>query len=205
MQQWGVRAPCRGIAKKIAGATQCNNERMKPLRAPGPAHHHHSALPAARAAGTTEGPKTHVDAVFPSPLSSAIVRASTGVPVGTGPIAGKVLGLYFSASWCGPCHDFTAKLKTFYDLRRSVGDFEVVLISLDTDPAAAAAYARTMPWLALHLDAVPTFFDTACRRPESIPTLLLLHPTEARVMPKGRDLVLARLEDGTADTEPFWK
>jgi thiol-disulfide isomerase/thioredoxin len=179
---------------------------MKPLRTPGPAHFVPTPPTPTPAPLAAEGPKTHVEAVFPGTLASAIVRAATGVPVGTGPILGKVLGLYFSASWCGPCHDFTAKLKTFYERRRrAVGDFEVVLISLDTDPVSAAAYAGTMPWLALHLDAVPSFFDKGCRRPESIPTLLLLHPTEPRVLSKGRDLVLARLEDDTVETEPFWR
>ncbi|CAJ0928763.1 unnamed protein product, partial [Mesorhabditis belari] len=50
-------------------------------------------------------------------------------------LKGKLVGLYFSAGWCGPCRMFTPKLKRFYE--KIVGednkDFEVVFVSRDRE------------------------------------------------------------------------
>lgn len=69
-------------------------------------------------------------------------------------LAGKTVGLYFTASWCGPCHRFTPRLVQFYERcrrARSAGDFEVVLVSWDDNEADQRKYASSfgMPWLAV--------------------------------------------------------
>ena len=38
-----------------------------------------------------------------------------GQEVSIDELKGKYVGLYFSASWCGPCRTFTPKLKKFRD------------------------------------------------------------------------------------------
>ncbi|CAB3405389.1 unnamed protein product [Caenorhabditis bovis] len=44
----------------------------------------------------------------------------------------KVVGLYFSASWCPPCRAFTPKLKRFYEaLKKDHPEFEIVFVSRD--------------------------------------------------------------------------
>lgn len=68
----------------------------------------------------------------------------------------KVIGLYFSADWCGPCRQFTPELSSFYEKmnnRRGQKDqFEIVLISRCRDMDSHYQYFAKMPWLALPLD-----------------------------------------------------
>jgi len=63
---------------------------------------------------------------------------------------GKVLGLYFSASWCPPCHAFTPKLVETYKAVKAAGkDFEVIFVSSDRSAADFQKYFSEMPWLAI--------------------------------------------------------
>lgn len=51
-------------------------------------------------------------------------------PAAPDALQGKVVLLYFSASWCGPCHQFTPILKDFYE--EIVGEnFEIVYVPGD--------------------------------------------------------------------------
>ncbi|KAG6474558.1 hypothetical protein ZIOFF_068496 [Zingiber officinale] len=62
----------------------------------------------------------------------------------------KVVGLYFSASWCGLCQRFTPKLVDAYnELSSRSCKFEVVLISADEDKESFTVYFSKLPWLAI--------------------------------------------------------
>lgn len=63
----------------------------------------------------------------------------------------QVVGLYFGAHWCPPCHVFTPVLGVTYDeLKEAHGDaFEVVFVSSDSDSASFDAYYDDMPFAAL--------------------------------------------------------
>lgn len=95
--------------------------------------------------------------------------------------------LYFSASWCPPCHLFTPKLKTWYlGLRKKHPELEVVLASMDRDWGAMQQYVSEtkMPWPIM---AWPQVMDSPVEKylPEEIPYLVLLDD-------EGRILVAAR-------------
>jgi len=61
----------------------------------------------------------------------------------------KYVGLYFSASWCGPCRSFTPELIKFRNQHQE--NFEVVLIGGDGSPKAQSKYMKKyeMLWLAM--------------------------------------------------------
>jgi nucleoredoxin len=88
---------------------------------------------------------------------------------------GKVLGLYFSASWCPPCHAFTPKLVECYNALKAAGkDFEVVFVSSDKSMAEWQKYFESMPWLSIpqgdkRKEQLSKMFDV-----EGIPTFALV-------------------------------
>lgn len=66
-----------------------------------------------------------------------------------GSLKGKKVGLYFSASWCGPCQRFTPRLVEVYNELLQKDDFEVVFISGDDSDESFNEYFAKMPWLAI--------------------------------------------------------
>ncbi|KAI3433301.1 hypothetical protein D9Q98_003120 [Chlorella vulgaris] len=68
---------------------------------------------------------------------------------------GKTVGIYFSASWCPPCHAFTPHLARVYAaVKKTHPDFEILFVSGDKTKAAAEAYFDKMPWLAVSFEDV---------------------------------------------------
>ncbi|CAB9498949.1 Probable nucleoredoxin 1 [Seminavis robusta] len=63
----------------------------------------------------------------------------------------KVIGLYFSADWCGPCRKFTPELVAFYEKmnKKRRDDFEIVWVSRCRDMQSYGQYFTHMKWLAL--------------------------------------------------------
>lgn len=64
----------------------------------------------------------------------------------------KVVALYFSASWCPPCQQFTPILKTFYEeLQANELPFEVVFVSSDKTEEDLDSYMKEShgDWLAV--------------------------------------------------------
>lgn len=111
-------------------------------------------------------------------------------------LAGKTVGLYFSAQWCPPCLKFTPKLISVYQkIKQTLAegkedeDFEIVLVSSDHDQAAFESYFATMPWLALPfgdqtIKELTRYFDI-----RAIPWLVILGPEGKTVTRHGRKLV----------------
>ncbi|KAK1303033.1 putative nucleoredoxin 1 [Acorus calamus] len=102
---------------------------------------------------------------------------------------GKIIGLYFSASWCGPCRRFTPKLVEVYNELLSKDNFEVVFISSDRDEEAFNGYFSKMPWLAI------PFSDASVRdglkklfKVRGIPSLVIIDGATGKVL----------TEDGTS-------
>ena len=65
----------------------------------------------------------------------------------------RLVALYFSASWCGPCRSFTPMLIEFYDVLKeevaSSHGLEVVFVSSDRSEAEFQQYYKKMPFKAM--------------------------------------------------------
>jgi len=57
------------------------------------------------------------------------LETNEGKPVNLSDLEGKIVGLYFSASWCPPCVAFSPELNAF--AAKHGDDFVVVLVTLD--------------------------------------------------------------------------
>jgi thiol-disulfide isomerase/thioredoxin len=85
-------------------------------------------------------------------LGPSLVDAK-GDPVELSSLEGKVVGLYFSAEWCGPCRKFTPTLVEARD--RNKADFEVVFVSSDRSEKDQQKYMKgyRMKWPAVPFDS----------------------------------------------------
>ena len=65
---------------------------------------------------------------------------------------------YYTASWCGSCHQFTPTLVEFYNENKNE-NFEIILITSDKEESAMEEYAaeKKMPWPQLKFDRVEGF------------------------------------------------
>ena len=83
------------------------------------------------------------------PISSSPPRSASQVDANKIFSGKSLIGLYFSAHWCGPCRNFTPKLCQFYEDVAAGGELEIVFGSSDRDAAAFQEYFAEMPWKAL--------------------------------------------------------
>lgn len=70
----------------------------------------------------------------------------------------KYYVFYYTASWCGPCQQFTPSLVEFYNENKNE-NFELVLITSDQEEGAMEKYAteKKMPWPQLKFKEAPKF------------------------------------------------
>jgi len=64
----------------------------------------------------------------------------------------KLIALYFSAHWCGPCRKFTPLLVDYYNhVAPQHPEFEIIFVSLDKSQFGMETYIRetNMPWPAV--------------------------------------------------------
>jgi len=102
-----------------------------------------------------------------------------------------VVGLYFSAHWCGPCRGFTPQLAKIYNECKEKGkSFEIVFISSDRNDEAFKEYFEEMPWCALSFkerDLKSSLSDIY--EVQGIPTLVLLTGKGDLITKNGRSAV----------------
>ena len=79
-------------------------------------------------------------------------RETYGTTKGEDALRDKVVGLFFSASWCPPCQHFVPLLKEVYEeLRRRNDAFEIVFVSMDRNQEEMMNYYKDKhsSWLAV--------------------------------------------------------
>lgn len=91
--------------------------------------------------------------LFPTLLGEQLLSDASGKECKVAEAVGKakVVGMYFSAHWCGPCRRFTPMLIEAYKKinEANPGQLAVVFISADRDESSFKKYYETMPWHAV--------------------------------------------------------
>ncbi len=118
---------------------------------------------------------------IPAQLNGKLValRGKSALPFAAPDLAkAKYIALYYSAGWCGPCHQFTPDLVKFYsEMKPAHPEFEVVFMSRDESSNAMEKYMAemAMPWPALRFSAVKSSRDLNKYAGSGIPCLVLLN------------------------------
>ncbi len=119
--------------------------------------------------------------LFEGPLLDA-----KGTEVSKDALAGKTIGIYFSAHWCPPCRSFTPKLVKFRDANKK--DFEVVFVSSDRSPQEQMDYMKdtgmkwyTMPHRSSAANALAKKYGV-----RGIPALIIVSPDGKTITKNGR-------------------
>lgn len=89
----------------------------------------------------------------------------------------KYVALYFSASWCPPCRQFTPTLVKFYAAaQKAKKNLEIIWVSGDRSQDEFVSYYKKMPWLAVPMDKVGAYMQSlgAKYQLKGIPHLVLL-------------------------------
>ena len=92
----------------------------------------------------------------------------------------KLVALYFSAKWCGPCRKFTPELVQYYNrVTAAHPEFEIVFVSADRSAPAMESYMRDfqMPWPAVKFDKLPEKAELLKYAGSGIPSLVVIDPS----------------------------
>lgn len=110
-------------------------------------------------------------------------------------LQGKMVALYFSASWCGPCRAFTPQLVNFYRRASKRGKLEIIFVSSDKNEQDMLAYIKknNMPWLTIpYNDKSRTELKKEFKI-NGIPTLVILNSQGKVISQNGRwDVVILK-------------
>ena len=137
-----------------------------------------------------------LEETFKGTLTNA---AGEEVPVSS--LKGKMVGVYFSASWCGPCRAFTPQLVKFHKETAQENELEIVFVSCDKSEKDMMAYMKkdSMPFLAVPFDSATRSELKSKLKISGIPTLiiygkdgkLITRQARADVVKLGKDAVKA--------------
>ncbi|GMI04335.1 hypothetical protein TrLO_g10864 [Triparma laevis f. longispina] len=114
---------------------------------------------------------------FPEIILTKLPRSvkANNLPLASGLPADKIILLYFSAHWCGPCRQFTPKLVQFYNQFSAKYNFEVCFVSADHDEKSFRSYyEEEMPWKAIPYDDDKREMLQSMYKVSGIPSLKVL-------------------------------
>ncbi len=121
-------------------------------------------------------------------MGTELVNASRK-KVSVADLAGKRVGIYFTASWCPPCRTFTPQLIDAYNVwRKDDIPFEIVMVSRDRSVADMFKYMRSarMPWLAVPYDSPYVNVLVERYRVRGIPHLVVIDADGKTLSDKAR-------------------
>ena len=108
----------------------------------------------------------------------------------------KYIGIYSSASWCGPCRAFTPQLIKFYQKNKS--KIDIILLGCHYTKKDVCDYMKKydMPWAgAFQTEAIKRFFDR--HNVQGIPDFRVFTRSGELVIEDGYDLrTVQKLLDG---------
>lgn len=131
-------------------------------------------------------PKKPAVAPFLKDLFSEELLDKDGKPVSLSNLNGKVIGIYFSASWCGPCRGFTPELAKFRNENSDI--FEVVLVGSDSSESAKNKYMNefSMNWPSVKIDGKDSDNINGKFKSNGIPYLVILSKSGEVITTNGR-------------------
>lgn len=107
-----------------------------------------------------------------TPTSRSFAEVSADQMVET-----RFYAVYFSASWCGPCRQFTPELVAAYPkIKAAHPEFEVIFVSCDRDIDSMRHYMIDdhMPWVALSYAEAQTNATLLRYQQNGIPNLVFI-------------------------------
>ncbi|MAS91734.1 MAG: hypothetical protein CMO55_00945 [Verrucomicrobiales bacterium] len=146
--------------------------------------------------GVIASPLWGQDSSSLSEILSDSVQTVEGKKVEIEELEGKIVGLYFSAHWCGPCRLFTPVLAEFYETHKEQ-DFEIIFISFDKSNTEKQNYMREagMKWLTMKGAGNRKAKQLAEEfQVQGFPTLLILDDSGKLITPNGRADVITSSE-----------
>jgi len=131
---------------------------------------------------------------FKSNFGSELISKKERVNIDVALNSKKVIGIYFSAHWCGPCRGFTPLLSSWYnDFKQNHAngmELEIIFVSSDRDNTSFDEYFAEMPWLALPFEARDLKAKLSSQfGVKGIPTLVFLTDQGEIITKNGRDIV----------------
>ena len=111
-----------------------------------------------------------------------------GKPVAVSTLKGKVVVVYFSAHWCGPCRAFTPRLAEF--AKKNKAKVAVVFVSADRSAEAMTAYMKEagMPWPAVPYKSASGQDIAKKNGLDGYPSMMIYGKDGKLLVKNGRDL-----------------
>lgn len=120
------------------------------------------------------------------------LKNASGEEIAVDTLAGKTIGIYFSAHWCPPCKSFTPKLVAFRDeLVKQGKPFEVIFVSSDRTEDAMYSYMNgaKMNWTAIPYNSPLRQSLGSKYSVRGIPTLIIINAEGEIITRDGRGVV----------------